>query len=209
MNISKLTGFIPGSILSIMPNAFAKYQINTTLRAAHFLAQVGHESGNFAVKTENMNYSTPKRIAAVWPTRFNMEGSGGKKNAHDYVKNPAKLAEAVYGGRMGNDQPGDGFRYRGGGFLQLTGKDAYAGYARFITKDIGTTADLLRSDDNFALDSALWIYVFGKGLNQIADKGATDDIIKAISIKVNGGTIGLPERISGFRKFFNALNTPD
>src|SRR5664279_2211872 len=119
MDVNKLSGIIPGSILALLPNAFAKYTVNTELRAAHFLAQAGHESGNFAIKTEGMFYSTPERIAAVWPTRFNLDGSGGKKNANDYIKNPQKLAEAVYGGRMGNDQPGDGFRFRGGGFLQL------------------------------------------------------------------------------------------
>jgi putative chitinase len=208
MNIGKLNGFIPGSILSIMPDAFAKYQINTELRAAHFLAQVGQESGNFANKTENMFYSTPQRIAAVWPSRFNMDGSDGKKNANDYIKNPAKLAEAVYGGRMGNDQPGDGFRYRGGGFLQLTGKDAYIGYANYLGKDTGTTADLMRSDDTYALDSALWEYVLSMGLNQTADTGSSDAVITTITKRVNGGTIGLTQRISNFHKYFDVLNTP-
>ena len=208
MEINKLNGIIPASILTIIPAAFTKYQINTNLRAAHFLAQVGHESGNFAIKTENLYYSTPQRIAAVWPSRFNMTGAAGKKNANDYTKNPAKLAEAVYGGRMGNNLPGDGFRYRGGGFLQLTGKDAYIGYAKYLGKDTGTTADLLRSEDEYALDGALWEYVLSMGLNQIADKGPSNEIIIAVTKRVNGGTIGLASRISNFHKYFDALNNP-
>lgn len=208
MDINKLKGIIPGSILAILPDAFAKYQINSELRAAHFLAQAGHESGNFAIKTEGMYYSTPQRIAAVWPTRFNMDGSGGKKNANDYIKNPQKLAEAVYGGRMGNDQPGDGFRFRGGGFLQLTGKEAYLGYAKYLGKDVGETADLLRSDDRIALDGALWEYATNMGLNPIADTGSSDDVITTITKRVNGGTIGLADRISYFHKYYDALNTP-
>jgi putative chitinase len=131
-----------------------------------------------------------------------------KKNANDYIKNPAKLAEAVYGGRMGNDQPGDGFRYRGGGFLQLTGKEAYVGYAKYLGKDTGTTADLLRSDDNYALDCALWEYVLNKGLNSIADTGSSDNVITIITKRVNGGTIGLADRISNFHKYYDALNNP-
>ena len=93
-------------------------------------------------------------------------------------------------------------------FLQLTGKEAYVGYAKYLGKDIGETADLLRSDDNYALDSALWEYVMDKGLNQIADTGSSDDVIKAITIKVNGATIGLPDRISYFHKYYDALNNP-
>ncbi len=208
MDINKLKGLIPASILAILPDALAKYQVNTELRAAHFLAQVGHESGNFAIKTEGMFYTTPQRIVAVWPSRFNMDGSGGKKNANDYIKNPQKLAEAVYGGRMGNDQPGDGFRFRGGGFLQLTGKEAYVGYAKYLGKDIGETADLLRSDDKYALDGALWEYVLNMGLNAVADTGATDDVITKITKRVNGGTIGLTERIKYFHKYYDALHNP-
>ena len=208
MELNKLNGLIPQSILVMLPNAFSKYQINTNLRAAHFLAQVGHESGNFAVKTENMYYSTPQRIVAVWPSRFTLNGSAGKKNANDYIKNPAKLAEAVYGSRMGNNEPGDGYRYRGGGFLQLTGKDAYIGYAKYIGKDTGTTADLLRSDDNFALDGALWEYVLNKQLNQIADQGPSNETITLITRRVNGGIIGLSNRIGNFHKYFDSFNNP-
>jgi putative chitinase len=205
MDLNKLRGLIPDRILAILPDAFAKYEINNQLRAAHILAQMAHESGNFTIKTEGMFYSTPARIVAVWPTRFNLDGSGGKKNANEYAKNPEKLAEAVYNGRMGNDQPGDGYRFRGGGFLQTTGKEAYFGYAQYLGKSVGETADLLRSDDHVALDGALWEFVINKKLNALADSGPGDEVVTKVTKIVNGGYNGLPDRKMYFRKFYNAL----
>jgi len=206
MDLSKLKGKgVPDSILAILPEAFAKYEINSVLRAAHFLAQIAHESGDFTIKTESMNYSTPERIVAIWPSRFNLDGSNGKKNAHDYIKNQEKLAEAVYGGRMGNNNPGDGFRFRGGGFLQLTGKDAYKGYAAYLGKTVEEAADLLRSDNHFALDAACWEYVNNMKLNAVADTGSSDEVITKITKRVNGGTIGLSERIKEFKHFYSLL----
>lgn len=208
MDLNKLKGIIPDRILALLPDAFAKYNINTPLRAAHFLSQIAHESGNFTIKTESLFYTHPERIVEIWPSRFNLDGSGGKKNANNYIKNQEKLAGAVYDNRpeLGNDQSGDGFRFRGGGFLQLTGKDAYKGYAKYIGKDVGETSDLLRSDDHYALDAALWEYVNDKKLNEVADTGASDDVIKKVTKIVNGGYIGLAERNQLFHKFYNALN---
>lgn len=208
MDLDKLKGVIPDRILALLPDAFAKYNINTPLRAAHFLGQIAHESGNFTIKTESLLYSTPQRLVNIWPSRFNMDGSGNKKNANDYIKNEKKLAAAVYDNRkeLGNDQPGDGFRFRGGGFLQLTGKNAYKGYAKYINKDVGETSDLLRSDDHYALDAALWEYVNDKKLNTVADTGATDDVVKKVTKIVNGGLIGLEERKRLFYKFYDALH---
>jgi putative chitinase len=208
MNLSKLKDKIPQTVLDILPAAFEKYGISTELRAAHFLAQIAHESGDFTIKTESMNYTTPARLVEIWPSRFSLDGSGGgKKKASDYVKNQEKLAEAVYGGRMGNNNPGDGFRFRGGGWLQLTGKDAYKGYAAYLGKTVEETADLLRSDNKYALDAACWEYVINMKLNPVADQGSTDDIIKTITKRVNGGYIGLADRTAHFRKFYNALTT--
>ncbi len=206
MNFNKLKGLVPDKILAILPPAFAKYEVNNELRAAHILAQMAHESGNFTIKTEGMYYSSPERIAAVWPTRFNMDGSGGKKNANEYAKNPEKLAEAVYNGRMGNDQPGDGYRFRGGGFLQTTGQEGYQDYAKHLGKSVGETADLLRSDDNVALDGALWEFVINKKLNAVADTGPGDDVVTRVTKVVNGGHIGLADRQMHFHKFYKALS---
>ena len=205
LDISKLKGKVPDSLFELLPEAFAKYGINSVLRASHFLGQISHESGEFTIKTESMNYSTPARIAEIWPSRFNIDGSGGKKKAGDFIKNQEKLAEAVYGGRMGNDQAGDGFRFRGGGYLQLTGKEAYKGYAAYLGKSVGDTADLLRSETKYSLDAACWEYCINMKLNGVADRGMSDDVIKVISKKINGGYIGLADRISKVTKFYNIL----
>ena len=206
LDLNKLKGKVPDSIFKLLPESFDKYQINTSLRASHFLGQIAHESGDFTIKTESMNYSTPSRIVDVWPSRFNLDGSGGKKDAKIYIKNQELLAETVYGGRMGNNQPGDGFRFRGGGFLQLTGKDSYKGYSNYLKKSVNETADLLRSDNYFALDAALWEYVVNMKLNPVADQGMTDEIIKTITKRINGGYIGLPDRVSKVKKFYTILS---
>jgi putative chitinase len=205
MDLSKLKGKIPQAVLDILPPAFEKYGINTNLRAAHFLAQIAHESGDFTIKTESMNYSTPARLVEIWPSRFSLDGTGGKKKASDYVKNQEKLAEAVYGGRMGNNNPGDGFRFRGGGWLQLTGKEAYKGYAAYLGKTVEETADLLRSDNKYALDAACWEYCINMKLNPVADQGATEDIVKKITKTVNGGHIGLADRLKHFKTYHEIL----
>jgi putative chitinase len=184
------------AISGLMNVVCLKYDINTPLRLQAFLAQVAHESGEFSIKTESMNYSTPERIVAIWPSRFNLTGEG-KLNAHDYIHNAEKLGNQVYAGRMGNGAPetGDGFRYRGGGYLQLTGKESYQRYADYIKKDVGETANLVRSTDEFALDSACWEFVIDKRLNDEAD---AQDFI-TITKRINGGTIGLTERLGYYK----------
>ena len=206
-NFAALKGKVPDRILPIIQEAFPKYEITSNLRAAHFLAQIAHESGDFTIKTESMNYTTPARIVSIWPSRFNLDGSDGKKNANEYIKNESKLAEAVYGNRaeLGNNQPGDGFRFRGGGYLQLTGREAYKGYAAYIGKSVEDTADLLRSDDHYAMDAACWEYALRMKLNPVADMGTYEDVVKKITKRVNGGYIGLEERLSNFKKFYAVL----
>lgn len=184
------------SIIGLINSICPKYQIDTPARLQAFIAQVAHESGNFSIKTENMNYTTAQRIVDIWPSRFNLTGKG-KLNANDYVRNAKKLANQVYANRMGNGAPetGDGFRYRGGGFMQLTGKEAYQKYADYINKSVEETSDLVRGTDEYALDSACWEYVINKKLNSLADER---DFI-AITKKINGGTIGLTERLNYYK----------
>jgi putative chitinase len=184
------------SIAALINSVCPKYDINTPVRLQAFLAQIAHESGEFSIKTEGMNYSTPERIVSIWPSRFNLDGVG-KLNAHDYVHNAEKLGNQVYAGRMGNGSPetGDGYRYRGGGFLQITGKESYQHYADYIKKEVGETADLVRGTDEYALDSACWEYAIDKKLNDEAD--AKDFI--TITKKINGGTIGLTERLKYYK----------
>jgi putative chitinase len=184
------------SIVSLINSICPKYDINTPIRLQAFLSQIAHESGEFSIKTEGMNYSTPERIVAIWPSRFNLTGEG-KLNAHDYVHNAEKLGNQVYAGRMGNGAPesGDGFRYRGGGFLQLTGKESYQHYANYIKKEVGETADLVRGTDEYALDSACWEYAVDK---KLLDESDARDFI-TITKKINGGTIGLTERLKYYK----------
>jgi putative chitinase len=179
-------------LAKLMSKSFPKYEINTPARIQAFISQVAHETGEFTIKTESMNYTTPARLCAIWPSRFNMDGSKGKSNANHYIKNQEKLANLVYANRMGNGDSasGDGFRYRGGGFMQLTGKESYAAYAKYIGKEVGETADLVRGTDEYALDSACWEFAIDKKLNDEADRGEFLTITK----RINGGTIGLEDR---------------
>jgi putative chitinase len=186
-------------VLSDLMNlSFPKYGIDTPARIQAFVSQIAHESGEFTIKTESMNYTHAERIVAIWPSRFNLDGSNNKRNANEYVKNQEKLANTVYSGRMGNGDAasGDGFRYRGGGFMQLTGKESYAHYAAYIGKEVGETADLVRGTDEYALDSACWEFAIDKKLNAKAD--AREFV--AITKSINGGTIGLAERQAYYQK---------
>jgi putative chitinase len=152
-----------------------------------FLANVLHESGTFSIKSENMNYTTPARLIAIWPSRFNAN------NAPLYVKNPTKLANFVYSGRMGNIQPNDGFNFRGGGFAQITGRDSYTAYTIFLNRrdltnrTIAEVATLVMTDNYWAMDSAFWFFIHFKKL-----VGVTD--FPTVVRRWNGGLIGFEDR---------------
>ncbi len=149
-----------------------------------FLANVIQESGEFGAKQENMYYQA-KTLMKVWPKRFPTN-----QIAMQYEKNPQKLANFVYGGRMGNTDPNDGWQYRGGGFIGLTGKDIYTKYAKYIGKGVYEAADLVHTQDRYALDSACWFFAVNNKLIPVAKKGDFVAVVKGI----NGGTIGLATR---------------
>ena len=188
------------AIQSIFDEICLKYGITDKNDKAAFAAQICHESGEFTIKTESMNYTTPQRIVDIWPSRFNLDGSGGKHNANEYIRNSEKLANEVYSGRMGNGDAasGDGFRFRGAGFLQMTGREDFEKYAAYIEKDVAETADLVRNDDNYAMDAAAWEYVTKSNL-----LGQTD--FKHITKVINGGTIGLDERTKYYNRALESL----
>jgi putative chitinase len=165
--------------------AVAKHYGLSPERGAHILGQSHHESAGFKRVSEGLYYSTPERIQAVWPSRFKTVA-----DAEPYAKNPEKLADKVYGGRMGND--GEGYKWRGRGFLQLTGKDNYSRFAADM--NIGSVMDnpdLV--EDEYAFDTAVWFFKTNK-LFDIADEGVTDAVIRKITKRVNGGTHGLSDR---------------
>lgn len=164
--------------------AMARWGIDTPLRQAAFLAQVSHESGRLTTLSENLNYSA-QRLCAVWPSRFPSPAS-----AQPFANNPQALANKVYGGRMGNTAPDDGWRYRGRGLKQLTGKSNYTAYQQASGKPVLAQPDLLLEPDA-ASDSAAWFW-HANGCNALADRQDW----KALTARINGGTLGLAERVA-------------
>lgn len=167
-----------------------KYSINTPLRIQHFLAQLFHESGNLKFVVENLNYSTQglnKTFKKYFPTVASTTG---------YARNPAKIAAKVYASRMGNgdEASGDGWKYRGRGYIQLTGKANYQSLTTDLGIDFISKPELLETIEYAAL-SAGWFWN-KNGLNAFADK---DDIL-SITKRINGGTNGLAERKSNLTK---------
>jgi len=174
------------------------YGLNAN-RGAHLLGQAAHESANFMVSEENLNYRA-STMCRVWPSRFKSEAE-----AEPYARNPEKLANKVYSGRMGNgsEASGDGWKYAGKGFIQLTGKDNTRAFAEHIGRD-SLIDDPSPIADELAMDSA--IFFFEKnGLFAMADKGVTDSIIKSITKRVNGGYHGLEDRMDKTKKIYRWL----
>jgi putative chitinase len=198
MDISKLKGHIPDSVLAQIPDTAAKFEINTPLRLAHFLAQCGHESGQFRVVNENLNYGA-KGLLGIFKKYFPTEDK-----AKTYERKPEKIANLVYASRMGNgpESSGDGYKYRGRGYIQLTGKDNYTAFGKSIGENIQATPDLVAT--KYSLLSAAWF--FNKnGLHKLADKGATPEVVTMVTKRVNGGTIGLADRLKHFKEYYELL----
>jgi len=195
--LENLKGHVPDAVIAQIPDTAAKFEITTPLRLAHLLAQASHESGHFKAVTENLNYSADG-LKKIFPKYF-----PGNLN-ESYARNPQKIANRVYSSRMGNgdEASGDGFRYRGRGFLQTTGKSNYADFNRIVEDDILANPDLVAT--KYALASAAFFFQKNK-LWTICDQGATDQVVTLVSKRVNGGTIGLSERLSEFKKFYALL----
>ena len=159
----------------------------TPVRAAHFFAQTSHETGGFALFTENLNYS-----AVSLQTVFGKYFPGNLEES--YARQPEKIANRVYGGRMGNgnEVSGDGYKYRGRGALQLTGKDNYKAFATYLNKpEIVTTPDLVAT--TYSFESAIFFFDKNK-LWSICDKGINDTAILELTKRINGGVNGLEDR---------------
>ena len=198
LKLDKLKGHVPQVVIDSIPEVASKFGINTPLRVAHFLAQCGHESGGFRVTSENLNYSA-KGLNGIFRKYFPTEAS-----AAAYARNPQKIANKVYANRManGNEASGDGFRFRGRGYIQLTGRDNYTQFGKAIGVDIPSNPDLVAS--KYALASAAWFWS-KNGLNKLADGGATDAVVTSVTRRVNGGTIGLADRIKHFKEYYHLL----
>ena len=199
LKLEKLKGHIPDSVIAQIPDTAAKFQINTPLRLAHFLAQCGHESGGFRLTKENLNYSA-KGLAGTFKKYFPTEAA-----AKPYERQPVKIANKVYGNRMGNgpESSGEGAKFCGRGYIQLTGKENYTAFGKSINEDILSNPDRVASD--YALLSAAWFFS-KNGLHKMADGGATDAVVTSITKRVNGGTIGLADRIKHFKEYYSLLS---
>jgi putative chitinase len=188
-----LAAMIPGNpkvdawyaaLIEILP----KYGINTPRRVAHFVSQCAHESNNFRSLEENLNYSADA-LTRVFPRYF----GAGKRNAADYARQPEKIANYVYmdqfrTAKMGNVNEGDGWRFRGRGLKQLTGRDNYTRFGKSVGMTAEQAAEYVATEKG-AIESACWFWDTNK-LNTIAD---TDDVV-LMTKRINGGNIGLEDR---------------
>ncbi len=174
-----------------------KGQINTSLRLSHFLSQCAHESNSFKSVNENLFYSEEglkKTFSKYFPGDL----------AKSYAKNPEKIASRVYGSRMGNgdELTKDGYKYRGAGYLQLTGKNNFKEFDGFVDDDILSNPSLVAT--KYPLLSAAWFFTKNK-INEVADLGSTNDVITKVTKIINGGTIGLEDRIKHFNEYYTLL----
>lgn len=198
MNLSKLDTKIPKGVIDQIPQVIDKFKIDTPVRLAHFLAQCAHESGNFKFMTENLNYSA-KGLMGVFKKYFPTEAI-----AKQYERKPEKIANKVYASRMGNgdEASGEGAKFKGRGYIQLTGKQNYSAFNKVVDEDILAQPELIAT--KYPLLSAAWFWDSRK-LNALADGGATNQVVTSITKKVNGGTHGLEDRISKFKLFHSLL----
>ena len=197
LNLAALKGHIPDSVIAQIPDTAKKFGITTNLRLAHFLAQCGHESGGFKAVTENLNYSADG-LVKIFGKYFNSTTAAG------YARNPEKIASKVYASRMGNGNEAskEGFKFRGRGYIQLTGKENYTKFGKFIGEDIASNPDLVAT--KYPLASAAFFFNSNK-LWAICDKGADTATVTAVTKRVNGGTIGLADRIKHFKEYYDLL----
>ena len=198
LKLEKLKGHIPDAVIAQIPDTASKFNINTPLRLAHFLAQCGHESGGFKVTQENLNYSA-KGLMGIFKKYFPTQAL-----AESYQRQPQKIANKVYASRMdnGSESSGDGYKFRGRGYIQLTGRSNYTAFGKAINEDIANNPDVVSG--KYALLSAAWFWS-KNGLNTLADGGASDQVVTSITKRVNGGTIGLPDRIKHFKEYYHLL----
>lgn len=212
MNINKLSDFVPQNVLNQVPDIITKFNINNPLRLAHFLSQCAHESGEFKHVEENLNYRMDP-LLSVFKHDFDINrdrviSESEKAKATQLVGHPDKIANFIYANQNGNgsESSGDGYKFRGRGYIQLTGKSNYTAFDKFVDDDIISNPDLVSS--KYPLLSAAWFF-FTNNLHKIADEGNSEIVVTKITKKINGGIIGLPERIKHFNTYYNELKKGD
>jgi putative chitinase len=199
LKLNALTGHLPASVIAQIPETALKFGITTNLRLAHFLAQCALESVEFTATVENLNYSAP-RLLQIFGKYFQ-----GVDPAQ-YANNPVKIGNRVYANRMGNgnEASGDGYKFRGRGYIQLTGRTNYTSFTKFIGDDCVATPDLVAT--TYPLASAAFFFN-SNNIWPICDRGADDATVTAVSTRVNGSPPNaVPERIQYFKEFMQALS---
>lgn len=196
-DINKLNGHIPPNVINELKEHYQKYNITSVLRLSHFLAQCAHESALFRFTTENLNYSADG-LRRIFPRYF----PGNLAEA--YARQPQRIASRAYANRMGNgdEASGDGWKYRGRGYLQLTGKNNYQAFSNYSGTNVVDNPDLVAT--KYPLSSAGFFFVTNN-LWSLCDRGHTNNDVTAVTRRVNGGTNGLADRINQFNRFYNIL----
>lgn len=168
-----------------------KYEVHSPIRVAHFIAQIAHESGSFRYSSENLNYSA-KALRAVFGKYFPTD-----EMAEAYARQPEKIANRVYASRMGNgdEASGEGWKFRGRGLIQLTGKENYTNCGNAIGRDLLSNPDQLATDPYAAVAASLWFWN-SRSLNTHAD----NDDVNTVTRRINGGLNGLDDRVSYLNK---------
>jgi putative chitinase len=197
LKLGNLKGLVPDVVIVQIPEVITKFNISNVLRLTHFLAQCGHESADFTAVRENLNYSA-EGLKKIFPRYF------PEPLNQTYARQPDKIASRAYAGRMGNgdEASGDGYKFRGRGYIQLTGKLNYASFGKFIGEDTIANSDLVAS--KYPLASAAFFFDVNK-LWEICDKGASVEVVTALTKRINGGTNGLDDRINRFNRYYSHL----
>jgi putative chitinase len=199
MDISKLKGQVPDGIFAQLPDTIAKFRINTPLRLAHFISQCAHESANFTHFQENLNYSE-QGLLTTFPKYFNAT------TAAQFARQPEKIANHIYANRLGNgnEASGDGWKHRGMGALQITGKANQEELFTYLGLSKDTDPSLIAT--KYQLASAAYFFM-KNNLFAICEQGATPAVVSLLTKRINGGQIGLAERQHLFDKFYPLLKT--
>lgn len=207
MNIELLKGHVPDTILERLPQTCEKFGIDGPKRLSHLLGQCKLESGNFKEVYENLNYSA-QGLANTWPKRYAVDPKAKVKVpneiANSIQRKPETIANLTYANRNGNGdvQSGDGWKFRGRGYIQLTGKSNYTVLGEYLGSVLTANPDLVST--KYPLDSAAFFFK-NNNLWVVCDQGIDDITITKVTKVVNGGTIHLTERIKYTKEFYNIL----
>ena len=210
--VEKLSLVLPSSLVFEMQGCLERFEINTALRSSHFIAQIKHESGDFKRVEENLNYKSAERLAQIFRADFDADKDKvidpeEIEFAKKYVGQPERIANFVYANQNGNgnEASGDGWRFRGRGYMQTTGRANYRALALAMNDETIMLKPEILATPKYACLSAGYFWGARK-LNALADQGNTVEIVKAITKIINGGYNGLEDRIHHFGEIYTHLN---